>query len=140
MNPQEILDKLKQEQEMNPDAHDGSYELMREIINSYATVTDYSDIDYKDLNAVYAMAIGTWKMNPEIKKNYVKAGHLSSDEKERICVVIDKIWDNACYNRYENRNGNKPSIGMFGSGFFSYEGKADNLSCQRLVLCQDNGQ
>ena len=133
MKPQEIIDKLNLEQEMNPDAHDGSYELMREVIKSYSTVSDYSVINFKDLNAVYAMAIGTWRMNVEVKRNYVDACHLPSVEKERLKAIISKTWDNACYRKYENRVGANPSIGMFGTGFFSFENKADDKSCQRFI-------
>lgn len=133
MNPEELLLKLNEQPEMNPDSHDGSYELMREIIKSYSTVSDYSVIDFKDLNAVYAMAIGTWKMNVERKKEYVYRGHLSSAEKERMAQVIDRIWDHACNSRYENRENNKPTIGMFGTGFYSFERTADDSSAQRFI-------
>ena len=133
MNAEEIISMLNKEQEMNPDAHDGSYELMREIIKSYSTIEDYSILDFKDLNAVYAMAIGTWKLNPEKKKDYVNDGHLPYSEKERMTKIINQVWDNACWNKYSNREGNKPSIGMFGTGFYSFERNTDSKSCQRFI-------
>ena len=134
MDSKEIIEMLNQEPEMNPDAHDGSYELMREIIKSYSAMDDYSTIDYKDLNAVYAMAIGTWKLNVEKKKEYVFSGHLPQSEKDKMRSVIDKIWNNACIRKYENReNQEKPSIGMFGTGFYSFERNADQRSSQEFI-------
>lgn len=124
---------INQEPEMDPDAHDGSYELMRNIVSSYSKIVDYSVIDYKDLNAVYAMAIGTFKLNVEKKKDYVNEGHLPDSEKARMETVIDKVWDNACRSLYENREANKPTIGMFGTGFYSFERSADQESCQRFI-------
>ena len=133
MNADEIIVLLNQEPEMDPDAHDGSYELMREIVRSYSTMDNLSAVNYLDLNAVYAMALGTWKLNVEKKKQYVEKGHLSNEEKERMVDVLDRVWDHACTSKYSNREGKGPSIGMFGTGFYSFEGNADNRSCQRFI-------
>ena len=56
-----IMKDLKKEKEIIPDQHDGSYELMRETIRSYMKIEDNSVLNYKDLNLVYLMAVGTWK-------------------------------------------------------------------------------
>ena len=133
MNSEELLIKLNQEAEMNPDTHDGSYELMRSIIESYSTIRDYSAINFKDLNAIYAMAIGTFKLNVEKKKDYVKDSHLPDSEKARMINIIDGVWDNACLSKYENREENRPTVGMFGTGFYSFEKNADPHSCQRFI-------
>lgn len=133
MDAAKIIELLNQETEMNPDAHDGSYELMRECVRAYSKLADYSSINFKDLNAVYAMAIGTWKLNVEKKKEYVYAGHLPDAEKETMAGVIDAVWDHACRGKYTNREGKGPSIGMFGTGFYSFENKADAKSCQRFI-------
>ncbi|WP_051217078.1 AAA family ATPase [Butyrivibrio fibrisolvens] len=122
MKKSEILEELKKKNEMIPDDHDGSYELMREIISSYAKIDTYDDCTFRDLNAVYAMAIGTWKMNIEKKKEYVEKTCLPEIEKSRLAAVLDKVWDNACHKKYENREDEiKPSVGMFGTGFYSFE-------------------
>lgn len=52
MDAAKIIELLNQETEMNPDAHDGSYELMRECVRAYSKLADYSSINFKDLNAV----------------------------------------------------------------------------------------
>ena len=45
---------------MNPDQHDGSYELVRETVGTYADCS-LDELDYNDLNLVYLMSVGTWK-------------------------------------------------------------------------------
>lgn len=56
-----IINDLKKEKEIIPDEHDGSYELMRETIRSYMNIKNTSVLNYKDLNLVYLMSVGTWK-------------------------------------------------------------------------------
>ena len=134
MTKEQILEDLKQKKEMIPDEHDGSYELMRETISSYATLDDYTKCSFVDLNAVYAMAIGTWKMNVEKKKEYVDKTCLPEDEKNRLKQVIDKVWDNACQKKYANREyENKPSVGMFGTGFYSFERAVSNADAAAFL-------
>lgn len=41
MDTEKLINDLKLEHEMNPDKHDGCYELMREIVASYSQMTDY---------------------------------------------------------------------------------------------------
>lgn len=128
-----LLQDLQELSEMNPDEHDGSYELVRKIVAAYANLPDYSDCDYLDLNAIYALAIGTWKLNPEKKKEYVNKSHLSQEDKGRIESVIDQVWDNACHGKYSNMEENKPSVGMFGTGILSFRTKTTSNSVQRFV-------
>ncbi len=133
MDAAKIVELLNHEPEMDADLHDGSYELMRSIVESYSTITDYSVINYVDLDAIYAMVIGNWRLNVEKKKEYVSDGHLSNDEKSRMYGVIDKVWDHACTQKYSNREGNGPSVGMFGTGFYTFKDKADDDSCRRFI-------
>ena len=133
MNREELLKDLKNVQDMNPDEHDGSYELMREIVKSYSSMPDYLGCNFRDLNAIYMMAIGTWKLNPEKKKEYVKQGHLPETEKERMVQVIDRIWDNACQGKYQNKESNRPSVGMFGTGFYSFQNKTTDECVREFI-------
>lgn len=68
---QAIMNALKEKEEMVPDQHDGCYELMRETIEAYGKIDDYSTLDYKDLNLVYLTTVGTWKQGIEGKKKTV---------------------------------------------------------------------
>lgn len=99
MDRESVLRELKKQQELNPDKHDGSYELMRAIVAEYAKLGDYSRCTYKDLDAIYYMAIGTWAFNVEQKKDRIKLSCLNDDAKERLCQLVDVIWDNACESK-----------------------------------------
>ncbi len=133
MKTEELLINLKREPEMNPDEHDGSYELMREVIYSYSSVSDYSVCNFRDLNAIYLMAIGTWRQNAEKKKENINQSHLPDSEKQRLTKVIDQVWDNACHDKYLNKHKSNPSIGMFGTGFYSFEKKTTDGDVQRFI-------
>ncbi len=138
MDIKKIIEQLKNTKEMNPDAYDGSYELMREIIGAYSEVDDLSKCSFLDLNAIYSMAIGSWKQSSQIKKEYVNKGCLSDKSKKHICGVIDCVWDNACRDKYENRDTpKKPAFGMFGTGKNSFKGDVTDLESQAIIemLC-----
>lgn len=142
MDKGKLLQDLKLKEELQPDLYDGSYELMRETIAAYATKEDYSDISYLDLNAIYLMAVGTWKINVEKKKERIFQSSLADEQKERLAGengVIDQIWDNACHKKYENvAHPPKPSIGMFGTGFYSFENKTTDDCAKAFVeMCVD---
>ena len=123
-NVQAIMDALKENEEMDPDQHDGCYELMRKTVEAYSKLQDYSALDYRDLNLVYLTSVGTWKQNVERKKNNVDESHLLFDDKEYLKSLWDEVWDKANQRQYDNRemdaSGNC-SIGLFGTGFFSFQ-------------------
>ena len=131
MDTEKLINDLKQEHEMDPDKHDGCYELMREIVASYSQMTDYSVCNYLDMNAIYAQVI--IKLNIEKKKEYIKDSNLSASEKERLIAVADKVYDNACFKKYENRFEQKNSVGMFGTGFYSFKTKMPPQYCQSFI-------
>ena len=60
-NVETVVQYLKRQKEMHPDRHDGCYELMRETILSYGRHTDFSILDYKDLNLIYLTTVGTFR-------------------------------------------------------------------------------
>ena len=127
MNKEQFLDELCKKKEMSPDEHGGSYELMRVCVDAYRTNGRFGTYTYLDLNAIYAMALGTWKLNIEKKKEYIEKSSLSADEQKRVCLVLDKVWDNACHKKYENRESDvKPTVGMFGTGFYSFSDVTDD--------------
>ena len=121
---QAIMNALREKEEMDPDQHDGSYELMRETIEAYSKLNDFSVIDYKDLNLVYLTTVGTWKQGVAGKKKTVGESHLLPEDKEHLTILWDEIWEKACRGKYTNNeldaSGNS-SIGLFGTGFFSFQ-------------------
>lgn len=139
MSKEQLLIDLQSKEDIIPDEYDGSYELVRTIVEAYSSLDDYSNVTYLDLDAIYLMAIGTWKLNSEKKKEKVNNTCLSEDEKKKVVQIIDKVWDNACYGKYVNKEvKDKPSVGMFGTGFMSFKGRTTDQCAQKFVaLCVD---
>lgn len=129
----DIVTKLLNTSEMDPDKHDGSYELMRSTIYAYENMKDLSNLDYEDLNLVYLMCVGTWKHSVAKKEERIEASHLPLEQKDAIKRKLQEIWNNAAELKYENRENNTQSIGMFGTGFYSFAGKTDCASVQSFI-------
>ena len=134
-------DILKNSEELIPDEHDGSYEMMRLLIAEYAKMESIEECTVDDLNAIYAMAIGTWTQNIEKKKDCIDKTHLPNDAKNRMYQVLDRIWDNACYDKYSNSDADAKgdvSVGMFGTGFLSFAGNTSNENARAFIkMCVD---
>lgn len=129
---------LKARVELDPDSHDGSYELMRTIVDEYAKLDDLGSCSYIDMDAIYYMAVGTWAINVEQKKKKVNDSCLSEESKSLIYSKIDEVWNNACEEKYENREVGRPSVGMFGTGFRTFSRNAQNEEIQAFIkMCVD---
>lgn len=138
MTIRDIKNELLEKAEMDPYKYDGSYTLMREIVRSYSKMTSFAECNYLDLNAIYLMAVGTWKHNVEKKKEAINNAHLSEEEKARLYSTVNDVWNAACYEEYEHKGEKTPSVGMFGTGFYSFEGKTTDDSVQRFIqMCTD---
>ena len=99
---------------------------------------DLSQIDYKDLNLVYLMTIGTWKQKIESKENTIQESNLPYESKEYLVNLLRETWENAKKYKYENEENGKPSIGMFGTGFFTFKNKTDERSPKEFInMCID---
>lgn len=134
----DIVQKLLHAEEMNPDSHDATYELMREVINAYRNMGDLSLCDYKDLNLVYLMCVGTWKQGLDAKKKTVADSHLQDREKNRLKDLLDIFWVRAQNREYKNCETKDTNFGMFGTGFYSFQNKADERSSREFIqMCID---
>ena len=121
---QAIINDLKDKTEMEAEQHDGCYELMRATIEAYARLTDLSELDYRDLNLVYLTTVGTWSHGLDAKKKTVNESHLSPEDKEHLIRLWDETWKKASNGEYENNEASAKegcSIGLFGTGFFSFK-------------------
>ena len=129
-----IISFLQEQPDINPDTYDGSYELLRETVRSYASLRDYAAIDYLDLNALYLMVIGTWKHGIERKKETINSSHLPEAEKVRLLSVIDRIWARVCAKEYSHQeDSDQPQMGMFGTGFYTFKGKTTDQCAKDFV-------
>ena len=140
-NVQAMLDDLRKAGDLNPDQHDGSYEMMKETIQAYSELPDYSALDYQDLNLVYLTTVGTWKQGITAKKKTVDGSHLFPEAKERLKGLWDKTWQRAEVGEYTNNESDASghrSIGMFGTGFFSFQNKTTAEHTQAFIrMCVD---
>ena len=134
----DIVQTLQHAEYMVPDKHDGSYQLVSSVVEAYTEMGDLSKVDYKDLNLLYLMCVGTWKQKIPAKKNTIEASNLPQELKDGLTLTLDSIWERANNNEYENRESGKASIGMFGTGFFSFQGKTDADSPRNFIqMCID---
>lgn len=137
---QEILKKLKSTPELSPDVHDGSYELVCTIVSAYRDL-DEATLDYQDLNAIYLMCIGTWRHSYDKKHEAVHATHLPEVRKQELDHLIDDLKSRAdagMYKHQEKAVSGAGHIGMFGTGFYSFQGKADIQSVRAFIrMCVD---
>lgn len=137
---QDILNKLKSTPELSPDVHDGSYELVRAIVSAYRDV-DEDTLDYQDLNAIYLMCIGTWRHSYDKKHEAVHATHLPEVRKQELDHLIDDLKSRAdagVYKHQEKAVSGAGHIGMFGTGFYSFQNKTDIQSVRAFIrMCVD---
>lgn len=131
-----ISQELQHIDEMDPDKHDGSYELARETVYAYKNMDTLDKIDFKDMNLLYHMIIGTWRQKVDIKKKSISESHLPDSEKTRLTDLLDTIWENANNNTYSNREGDA-SIGMFGTVFNSFYDVEKNDCIRFIQMCID---
>ncbi|WP_243426020.1 ATPase [Flavonifractor plautii] len=132
---QEILKKLKTAPELSPDVHDGSYKLVRTIVSAYRDV-DEAVLDYHDLNAIYLMCIGTWRHSYDKKHEVIHATHLPEIRKQELDHLIDDLKSRAEAGAYKNQEKAVSStghIGMFGTGFYSFQNKTDPKSVHAFI-------
>ena len=136
MDKDKLLNKLSNYEEMLPNSHDGSYELMITTIGCYENCS-FDTLNYNDLNLVYLMSVGTWKHGFEQKEKCIEFSNLSTEKKVYLKDTLNRIKAAAAEGKYENQE--RPgSVGLFGTGFYSFLGKTDDESVRRFIkLCVD---
>lgn len=134
-----IMDDLKSAVEMNADLHDGCYQLMRATIEAYAKLSDYSMLDYRDMDLIYLTTIGTWKHNIEAKKRKITESHLLEEDKQSLTALWDDTKQKTIEGKYGNRTDGNTTIGLFGTGLFTFVTKIkDNEKIQNFIrMCVD---
>ncbi len=130
-----LIELIKNQTEMNPDKHDGSYEMVRECLKSLGTLKPEA-INTSDLDMLYLMSIITKTIDEKIRS--VRKSSLSVSEKDRMANIIEGIKKKAVEGSYQNYNDNKV-IGMFGTGFKTFDrGSFDVKDARKLIsLCID---
>ena len=126
------LKSIKNMPDLVPDAHDGSYELIRETVNSLAN-TPIDRLDVADLELLYFMAVGTWKGGEKFRLEKIRKSNLPVEEKGRLTSIFNRVVEKAKRHEYQNTEG-EWSVGMFGTGFYSFRSDKEN-ALKFLSLC-----
>ena len=133
-----LLLKLKNAKKWMPTNTMVVMRLMRAIVKAYRDV-DETILDYKDLNAIYLMSVGTWRHGVQVKKKVIEHIHLYQDSKKFLLRILDEIQARAVNGAYTNHKNDQSGVfGMFGTGFYSFQGKTDNKSVREFIkMCID---
>lgn len=132
-----VIEKLLASKDLEPDSYDGSYQLVRETVKSLSTIAS-TDLNVEDLDMLFLMTVGTWKSTIENKKKNISRSNLSFNEKERLKKLLDSLQEDAKKHLFENSMGVEGSIGMFGTGFFTFRGKTSTEDATKFIkLCID---
>ena len=128
MNEQ-LFNKLKSASDIAPDKHDGSYELVQKTVEAYASMDSLNSIDYKDLDLIYYMAVGSWKKHGisfDKKRNAINDSHLDGEKKKELNEILSEVMVKANNKYYDNTDESEPSTGMFAASFQTILGAAND--------------
>ena len=90
LNNNKYFNKLNTYTELEPDEHDGSYELVRETVKQYNYI-DIQKVNFKDADLIYFMTIGTWRCSTEKKKDLIQNSNLDQPQKDYLYHLLEKI-------------------------------------------------
>ena len=130
MNYNKTIRELKKIDEIDPNKHDGCYELVTEIV-SFLGEVDRKKLNYKDLNLLYLMTIGPVKFQTRIKK--VEESSLEENHKEKIRKKLKEIRKKENEKEYQSKEF---EMGLFGTGFYSFakgNDKPQDRQVQKLI-------
>lgn len=117
--------KLKEANDIDKDKYDGSYLLVRKIVEAYKNV-DENLLDTKDIDIIYFATIGTWANSFQNKKHKIKLSHLPIIKQNELISLIDKLETDTKSGVYSHREANNYVFGMFGTGCGTLNISADN--------------
>ncbi len=93
----ELIEILKKLPDIDPDKHDGSYEIVREIVKTYknSDTARKHGYDTNDLNAVWFLCTGGDNKFVDFRKKHILNANLSDEEKNTMVTLLERIWDKA---------------------------------------------
>ena len=122
-----FLQLLQTSSEVVADQHDGSYQLVRATVEKLGRIPS-EVLGIEDLDMLYLMTIGTWKSSYDNKQAKVRASHLSEEDKGSLINLIDELFDKAKQGAFTNCESDQPTIGMYGTGFFTFNRGGTTIS------------
>lgn len=121
---------LKEAKDVNPLEYDGSYSLVRKIVEAYKGINE-NILDAKDLEVIYFATIGTWKSSFANKKERIINSHLPNDKKNELVALVDDLEKTTNSGYYQHKENGKNIMGMFGTGMGSL--RVNNDDVKRLI-------
>ena len=130
MDKNTLFQTVSNEPFIEPNQLDASYELTQGIVNEYKNIMDISSLSYKDVDAIYSMALSTDNVSLDERKNLIDLSALPTSSKNRLLSLLDKVIDNAYRGEYVNTvqdddSNNDPAIGLFRKQFVSFSDMSD---------------
>ena len=132
LQPKEILfSELVRSKDIIPSQYDGSYELVKTIVNCYKAVSK-EKLTIDDMNAMFFMSVGTFSEGLDVKIKLIEKSNLDDADKSKMVGLLRFIASESQNGKYENsQNGN---FGMFGVGFHTFnKGKATNHAAIKFI-------
>ena len=114
----ELINLLKTKNDIVPENHDGSYVLIPKVI-SILEKSELKNLDYKDLDAIYFLCIGDWRISLDKRIKYILNSNLEKTTKNQIITLIEEEKKNK--NKYDNKEKGKDTYGLFGTGNFTFK-------------------
>lgn len=113
MDKEKLIKILKTKKDIIPEEHDGVYILIPKVVEELSNIDlDSLDLDYNDLNAIYFLCIGTWKIGFKNRIERINNSHLPKENKENIIKFIEEIEKETNNGKFSNK---KNTLGMFGT-------------------------
>lgn len=112
MDKEKLIKILKTKKDIIPEEHDGSYILIPKVVKELSKIDLNSlDLDYTDLDAIYFLCIGTWKVGFKNRIERINDSHLPEETKNNIIKLIKEIEEETNDSKFNNKN----TLGMFGT-------------------------
>lgn len=117
MNKDKLIKILKAQEDIKAEEYDGVYNLIPNVIKELSKIKDLnsSKLDYKDLDAIYFLCVGTWKSSFKNKRERVDKSNLPLENKNNINKSIEEEEEKTKKGEYKH-----DSLAMFGSGKMTF--------------------
>ena len=127
MDKGQLIKILKNKKDIKPEEHDGVYILIPQVVEELSKIKDLNslNLDYRDLDAIYFLCIGTWISSFDNKIKRINKSHLP---KKHIIEFIEEIEKKTNAGNFANKVGNKNTLGMFGTAKMSFKNDSPDKS------------
>lgn len=125
---EKLIKILKTKKDIKAEEHDGSYILIPQVVKELSNIDLNSlDLDYRDLDAIYFLCIGTWitSFNNKIKR--INESNLPDGTKNNIIKFIEEIEKETNSGKFSNREDDKKTLGMFGNGTKTFNNNPEKI-------------